>query len=246
MPLKFKAVVFDAFGTLFKCFNCHQQVIDEMLSLLGKPYLSREFHREWDDETDEIISDLINKGGFIDFYRVNVLALKRTMDKHGLIVQDQFIEKYSFKALKVFEEKSKPFQEVKSTLKNLKNKGVKLAVLSNARHEELVNCLEKWSLDKYFSQELIVSSDKAEGYKPSQKVFTYILGQLGTREEETIMVGDSMYADIQGAKEAGLKTVYVERGNGGLVSTRNRAVSVKPDFTVRNLNELLILFLGEE
>ena len=58
-----------------------------------------------------------------------------------------------------------------------------------------------------------------------------------------MMIGDRLDNDIAPAHTIGMKTVWVRRGFGGLGNPRTAAV--QPDFTVNDLNELIIL-LDEE
>jgi putative hydrolase of the HAD superfamily len=47
--------------------------------------------------------------------------------------------------------------------------------------------------------------------KPSPEIFKYALEKLGLSPEETVFVGDTVDADIQGAGKVGMRTVYIER-----------------------------------
>jgi len=62
-------------------------------------------------------------------------------------------------------------------------------------------------LAKYFDS---VVWSCAIGYrKPSRKAFEAVLGQLSVRPEETLMIGDSEIADIEGATEMGMDAALV-------------------------------------
>ena len=73
--------------------------------------------------------------------------------------------------------------------------------------------------------------------KPERGMFDAALLQLGTRPEETLMIGDRIGTDIQGAQALGIKTALVMTG----VETDDslRASAVKPDMVFAGLPELL-------
>lgn len=72
--------------------------------------------------------------------------------------------------------------------------------------------------------------------KPYRPMFTLALDSLGTGPEKTAMLGDRLDTDIEGAANAGLKTILVLTG----VSTLSEAEtnSIKPDFIFADLPEL--------
>ncbi len=66
--------------------------------------------------------------------------------------------------------------------------------------------------------------------KPTLRFFLVALRQLGTRPEETIMVGDNMESDIVGAKKIGMKTILIGR--------RETKQKIKPDMILNSISEL--------
>ena len=82
-----------------------------------------------------------------------------------------------------------------------------IAVLSNADDDFLHPVLAHNGL----SFPLIVSSETARAYKPHVAIFKELTDGLGLAPEKVLYVGDSRLADIAGAKNAGLKAVWVNR-----------------------------------
>ena len=58
--------------------------------------------------------------------------------------------------------------------------------------------------------------------------------------DSAVMIGDRLDNDIVPAKRAGMKTVWVKQGLGGLASVVHE--KEKADYEVKNLSELLALF----
>lgn len=97
---------------------------------------------------------------------------------------------------------------IKKTLENLKRKGYKLVVLSDAVHERSV--LEKmyWKLGlmKYF--DAIFWSNQIGFRKPQAEAYRKVIRHFGCSNAETIFVGHDI-DEIQGANRIGIKTVLI-------------------------------------
>ncbi|MDK2372702.1 MAG: HAD family hydrolase [Candidatus Korarchaeota archaeon] len=97
----------------------------------------------------------------------------------------------------------------KETLDKLSSK-YELAVVSNTPyHDMVVERLRKDGLLDFF--QVIVSSHRVGVRKPTIEIFMRALEVMGARPEEAVMIGDSPYEDIEGAKKAGMRTIWVVR-----------------------------------
>ncbi len=106
----------------------------------------------------------------------------------------------------------------------------KLGIISNFAIPECVHELLKiHDLDKLF--DAIVVSGAVNKRKPSPEIFERALKALGVSASETVFVGDTLDADIEGAKAVGMKAVYIER-------RIEKVEQVRPDKTIKSLSEL--------
>ncbi|MDK2384156.1 MAG: HAD family hydrolase [Candidatus Korarchaeota archaeon] len=97
----------------------------------------------------------------------------------------------------------------KETLDKLSSK-YELAVVSNTPcHDMVVERLRKDGLLDLF--QVIVSSHMVGVRKPAREIFMRALEVMGARPEEAVMIGDSPYEDIEGAKKVGMRTIWVIR-----------------------------------
>ena len=71
--------------------------------------------------------------------------------------------------------------------------------------------LQKSNLDKYFVT--ITNSELAGHKKPHQNIFQYALSLANASKNQSIMVGDSIEADVLGAMNFGMKAVYFNPAN---------------------------------
>jgi 2-haloacid dehalogenase len=126
----------------------------------------------------------------------------------------------------------KMYPETPEVLEKL-SKRAKLALLTNADSDDpLIEIIRASGV----TFEAIITSDQVKCYKPDRKIFEVILKKMGLKPNEVIMVGDSLIADVAGAKNSGIYSVWVNR-TGKMINNGLPA----PDWEIQNLNELLNL-----
>jgi putative hydrolase of the HAD superfamily len=119
----------------------------------------------------------------------------------------------------------------KSALEKLR-KRYKLGIVSNFALPECVDkLLERHGLDKLF--DVVVVSGAVNKRKPSPEIFEKALKKLGITAENAVFVGDTLDADIEGAKNAGMKAIFIER------RPQKEVKRACPDQTIKTLGELL-------
>lgn len=96
-------------------------------------------------------------------------------------------------------------------LEYLKNKNYILHLITNGFQEIQDRKLQSADLQDYFQE--VITSETAQSLKPNRAIFEYALNQSKARPDESIMIGDNQEADIQGAANAGLDTVFVNHIN---------------------------------
>ncbi|RPH60537.1 MAG: HAD family hydrolase [Chloroflexi bacterium] len=94
-----------------------------------------------------------------------------------------------------------------ATLSALRESGYILAVVSN-RDEPFGEYLEKMGIGKYFHFSL--AAGEVESWKPDRGIFEHALRRAGVEAREAIYVGDNYFADIVGARSAGLNPVLID------------------------------------
>ena len=124
-----------------------------------------------------------------------------------------------------------PFPGTKRTLIRLKEKGMKLAIVSDAPKIKAWLRLTAMRIDDFF--DVVVAKEDTGRLKPSRLPFRAALKKLNLKPEECLMVGDMPDKDIRGARQLGIKTCYAEYG-----STYNKKKKVKSDFTIGDISQL--------
>ncbi|RQO67648.1 noncanonical pyrimidine nucleotidase, YjjG family [Pedobacter sp. KBW06] len=81
-----------------------------------------------------------------------------------------------------------------------------LHIISNGFKESTLTKMDKSGLNPYFAN-VIISEDVGVN-KPDKAIFEYALQKAAAQKEESIMIGDSLEADIRGAQDYGMKAIY--------------------------------------
>jgi putative hydrolase of the HAD superfamily len=102
-----------------------------------------------------------------------------------------------------------PFPDAVPTLHTLKERGCKLGIITDGDVERQKRKIEKLQLVPFF--DIIVYAKELES-KPSPAPFLAVLEKLGVKGVDSFYIGDNPLIDFQGAKEVGLTTVRVLRG----------------------------------
>jgi len=90
--------------------------------------------------------------------------------------------------------------------------------------------IEATGLGSFFKA-IAVSGEYGVG-KPKPEIFHHLLGVLGVSQEEALMVGNSMERDIAGARNAGIRSIWIR------VPGSEEHDEVIPDHTIAALGEI--------
>jgi HAD superfamily hydrolase (TIGR01549 family) len=95
------------------------------------------------------------------------------------------------------------------TLRALRSQGLRVGIVTNMDINELTHLISIAELESEL--DLILSSEEAGSCKPDSRIFIEAARRIGSTPCATMFVGDSIYQDIEGAKRAGLRPVYISR-----------------------------------
>ncbi len=86
-----------------------------------------------------------------------------------------------------------------------------LYIITNGFEEVQAKKLHSSGLHRYFQQ--VITSERAGKKKPDRHIFEYALQMASAQCAESIMIGDDLEVDIEGAAKAGIDQVYVNYRN---------------------------------
>ena len=126
------------------------------------------------------------------------------------------------------------FPGVEETLATLAGRGIPMAVASSRGQRSLETLMDHTGLSRYIPLSLVFGVETAARPKPAPDLIYIILGHLGTKPEETLVVGDTIY-DIEMGRAAGCYTCAVSYGN----QSADQLAAAAPNYLLDDLRKLL-------
>lgn len=224
-----KLLIFDVYGTLISTGNGSIEATKKILALQDKEIDAKEFYGEW-KKLHRHHMDKANEGSFITEEEIFVQDLKKLYEDYK-IPRDYWSDvKFMLESLmgRVC------FEDVKNTIFRLKE-NYRVVLGSTTDTEPLLVNLKANALEV----DAIYTSEIIGKYKPDRNFYKYILEEEGYEVENAAFIGDSLTDDVYGPKQAGLKTVLIDRLNKYDKDT----AEIAPDYVISNLEELIDLDL---
>lgn len=214
---RLKALVFDAYGTLFDVHSvgslCNQ-LFPQQGGALSQLWRAKQLEYTW-------LYSLM--GRYQDFWAVTERALVYACKVLGLDCQAptraRLMEAYLY---------LDPFPDVRPALEALPH--YELAILSNGSPRMLKAVVESAGMAGLFAQ--VISADEARVYKPSPKVYQLAIQRLGLDSPSVGFISANCF-DVAGAGAFGFWTCWVNR-----TKTIMDELGVSPDAVVDSLTKL--------
>jgi 2-haloacid dehalogenase len=227
--MKIKAVVFDAYGTLFDVYSI-QVLADELF-----PGKGADIAAKWRDKQIEYTrlitqSDPHNVAGsqyFRPFWELTRLSLEYTLDRLKLNRQSGQVEQLMAQYARLT-----PFPENLAVLKKIKAQGLVTAILSNGSMDMLTSAVKSAGMEGVLDH--VISVDLIRLFKTSPETYGLIQKTIPVGKGEVLFVSSNAW-DVLGATWFGLTTHWVNRQ--GLPF---EALTPRPDFSGSDLNSVLL------
>ena len=213
-----KAIIFDAYGTLFDVNSAAEKCKDKI------GYKWEGFANYWRTTQLEYtwLRSLMNRHK--DFWQITEDSLDKSMKAFNI---DPSMRNELLNLYKVLS----PFQEVPETLKTLKEKNLKLAILSNGTPSLLNELVKSNCLDDLFDD--LFSIEEVGIYKPNSKVYDMPIKKYQIEKNEVAFLSANTW-DVSGGGNYGYQSIWVNRNN---IVFDN--LDYKPIHEIKDLSELL-------
>jgi len=206
------SIFFDYGGTLFDYYPSNTEIWAKIANRLGVPIQPedpriREGLRLQSQEFDKIDKEF-RELSEDELHRLNCFVLAAMgvdVERSREIVNAEFIAREQGKMFQIY-------PDATETLRQIKQKGIKIGLLSNVGRRMASSrrpSLQEYGILRYFNA--IILSAEVGVWKPDKKIFELALREIGTTNPgEAIHVGDSLKADVRGARNAGLIPVFFD------------------------------------
>ena len=215
-----KAIIFDAYGTLFDVNSAAEKCKDK----IGDKW--EEFSNYWRTTQLEYtwLRSLMKRHK--DFWQVTEDSLDKSMKAYGITssMRNELLDLYK---------NLSTFKEVPDVLKSLKEKNLKLAILSNGTPALLDQLVKSNNLENLFDD--IFSIEEVGIYKPNSKVYEIPIKKYQIQKSEIVFLSSNSW-DVSGGGNYGYNSIWVNR---------NRHIfdnlDYNPKHKIKNLLELVPL-----
>ena len=202
-------LLFDFDGTLL---DTNELIIQTFLSVLGKRFPGR-FTRE----------DVLHFIG---------PSLKQTFNQIDEDLTEELILEYRAWNIEMHDQMVVEFDGVSETLRLLKSRGIKMAIVSTKKHDVILRGIKFMGIEDIF--EIVIALDDVINPKPNPEPILLALERLDAKPEEALMVGDNSH-DIEGGQNAFVRTAgvaWTAKGEAYLAT-------FKPTYMLQHISELL-------
>ena len=216
--MKTKAVVFDAYGTLFDVNSAAKKCKDK----IGAKWES--FANFWRTTQLEYtwLRSLMKRHK--NFWDITEDSLDKSMKVFNINknMKNELLSLYKILS---------PYPEVKGVLEDLKKKNFKLAILSNGTLDLLNELVESNKLNNLFDD--LFSIEEVKIYKPDPRVYELPIKKYKIKSDEITFLSANTW-DVSGGGNFGYNSIWVNRHNSVF-----DILDFKPKNEISNLTQLL-------
>lgn len=213
----YKAILFDLDGTLLN-------TLDDLNESMNKVLVKNGYKEQTKDETRRFVGNGVRK------------LVERSLPGESVEFYDRIESEFKECYAKNMRNKTAPYEGIQELLKALKERQVKVGVVSN-KFDGAVKSLCKEIFGEY--TQVAVGEKAGVRKKPAPDSVLAAIDELGVKKEETIYAGDSD-VDIETAKNAGIKSIGVTWG----FRDRELLISCGADFLADKAEDILKIVCG--
>lgn len=234
----YKNYIFDLYGTLVDIrTNEHKPYLwkkmSEIYSAYGASYTGKELRAAYWELVAQHAKKL-PEDGEIDLNQV----FTELFERKAIVCDRQLSRNIAITFRSISRQKLSVYEYVKETLQELKNRGKKVYLLSNAQSDFTRPEIDMLGLTPYFDG-IFISSERG-CKKPSSEFFSQLLEAFELEAKECLMVGNDESADIMGAQKAGIDSLYIHTEISPKEDTSSTATYVVMDGDWKKVSDILL------
>jgi len=187
------------------------------------------FYRNYLDHNERLWERYRN--GFIKQEDLRIKRMRQSLLDFK-IADEELAQAMSVQFLELLPTRTILFPYAKEILTYLIDKGYELHLITNGFEKTQHKKLQYSGLDSFFKE--VITSEGSGSLKPNKEIFEYAFQKTNAAPSESIMLGDTLDVDIQGAINAGIDQVFINH---------HRITShIQPTYMVHTLRELEEIF----
>jgi pyrophosphatase PpaX len=216
-----KGIIFDFDGTLYGDWRLWVSLIEETL---------REFNLSVTAyEALELARNEIRTGLARETIKISEIAVSLAREQ-GLERDDEVRSRF-FEKLDAKMDQTGPGNDLVRLLKQLRQKGLIMGLVTFVRKTRLTRRLDMWKLGDYFRS--AITPEQVAEFKPSPQPYLKAIEDFNLAPKECVVVGDEP-VDMLGGKRAGTRTIGFPQG----FYSRAELVEAGADTIINSLNAL--------
>ena len=242
--MKISTILFDLGSTLVYCrdpwpsyYAQADQALVEVLRRAGfeleasaffaesggfiRSYYDRRFEDNLEPTSFTVLQEMLSQKGYKN---IPETVLRTALDAlYNITQQNWFLE-----------------EDAIATLETLISSGFRLGIISNTSDDRNVQrIVDRWGLRPFF--EIIITSAAFGIRKPDPRIFQLALAHFGIQPDAAAMVGDTLEADVLGANQFGIYSIWITRR---AQETSEGELAIQPQAVITTLAQLPDLLAG--
>lgn len=142
------------------------------------------------------------------FNEYRQLRLMKALDDFGINVSKEDANNFSDLFNLTYLELIKPTHTINNMLKRLSDR-YKLGIITNGAYDTCYKKVIQLKMDDIFPVDSVFISEEVGYSKPHPQIFKLALNHFATESNDALFVGDNWTADIEGAINVGMSTIWI-------------------------------------
>lgn len=181
-----------------------------------------QYSRKYSDEVFEQ-----TESGVLPLREMHVYRITKAFEVYNIKIEKEEALNFQY----TYEKLQKEIQlipDIEATFDYCKENGIQMGIITNGPELHQKNKIEQLRLHQWISPENVFISSSEKVAKPDKKIFQIAESKMGLDNKATYFIGDSFANDVVGAKNAGWKSIWINKRNKEIPD-----LSVQPEYIIR-------------
>lgn len=224
--------IFDLDDTIYDYMEPFKKTLSQLLGI-DDPAACWELYQSYRRFSDQVFP--MSQTNAISLEQAGYLRTELMVKHHGIDLDAKGIREFH-ETYRQNQQRIEIQPAIRELLKKLKDSGHNIAIITNGPGPHQARKIAQLNLEAYFNPRNIFISGYYGFDKPDHRIFDIAINRLRPKNEEVYYIGDNYHADVIGAKNAGLLSIWLKIRDFQVGDT-----TIKPDHTVESYQQLQTL-----